>query len=200
MELGGGVVKRLRKPKYPEKQTINLALQETNKEALKVMVGGTILFLLCLSLFVKFAVINRVMAAREAKNRYLETEEEIKWLKERTEEFEEVQKVYRQFDDSFLGESELAELDRVDIINMVERSVLDRGEIEAISITSNQVMIRLESTTLPYVSEIVAALEAEEETVYVTVSTAETETSKQQDGTVSAKIMVQLKSGGDKNE
>lgn len=191
---------RVRKPKYPEKQSINLAMQETNKEALKIIVGGTVVFLLCLSVFVKFAVINRVTAAREAKNRYLETEEEIQWLKERTKDFEEVQKVYRQFDNSFLGESELAELDRVDIINMVERCVLDRGDIEAISITSNQVMIRLANTTLPYVSEIVAALEAEEETVYVTVSTAETETLKQQDGTVSAKFMVQLKSGGDKNE
>lgn len=191
---------RVRKPKYPEKQSINLAMQETNKEALKIIVGGTVVLLLCLSVFVKFAVINRVTAAREAKNRYLETEEEIQWLKERTKDFEEVQKVYRQFDNSFLGESELAELDRVDIINMVERCVLDRGDIEAISITSNQVMIRLANTTLPYVSEIVAALEAEEETVYVTVSTAETETLKQQDGTVSAKFMVQLKSGGDKNE
>lgn len=200
MELGGGVVIRLTKPKYPEKQSINLAMQETDKGNPRILVGGFVLFLLCLFLFVKFAIINRFDAAREAKNTYLETVEEIQSLEERTKEFDEVQKVYRQFDNSFLSESESAELDRVEIINMVESCVLDKGDIEAISITAHQVMIRLGNTTLPFVAEIVAALEAQEETVYVTVSTAGTEALNQQDGIVSANIMVQLKSGGEKNE
>ena len=200
MELGGGEVIGLKKAKYPEKQSINLVMQETDKGSLKVLMGGVVLFLLCVSLFVKFAIIDRFDAAREAKKTYLETVEEIQNLKDRTKEFDEVEKVYRQFDDSFLSEAESAELDRVELLKMIEGCVLDKGDMEAISITSNQVMIRLGNTTLPYVAEIVAAFQAQEETAYVTVSTAGTGTQNQQDGIVSANIMVQLTSEGEKNE
>ena len=70
--------------------------------------------------------------------------------------------------------------------------------IISITITANQVMITVEDTTLSEVSEIVAKLEDDEKTAYVTVSTAGTDEGEKR--AVSADIMVQLKNGGEKDE
>lgn len=186
------------KPKYPDKQTINLAIQETDKINVRNQLIAFILFLIGLALFVKFAVIGRLNAAEEAKRTYLETKQQIQMLEERTKEYSTLKELYSRLNDTFLSPSEAGEMDRMEIIGLVEDCVLDRADIESINITGNQVMIAVESTTLSAVSEIVAALEANEETAYVTVFTAGTGSLQKMDGTVSADIMVVLRSGGEK--
>lgn len=198
MELGGAVVIQFFKPKYPDKQTINLAIQETDKINVRNQLIAFILFLIGLALFVKFAVIGRLNAAEEAKRTYLETKQQIQMLEERTKEYSTLKELYSRLNDTFLSPSEAGEMDRMEIIGLVEDCVLDRADIESINITGNQVMIAVESTTLSAVSEIVAALEANEETAYVTVFTAGTGSLQKMDGTVSADIMVVLRSGGEK--
>lgn len=188
------------KPKYPNKQTINFAKEEKNKIDARIQIGGFILFFICLTVFVKFAVIDRLNAANEAKREYVAIEKQIQMLNERTKDYEEIQQDYRKFNSGFLSESEASEVDRVEIIDMVEDCVLDKADIENINITANKVTITIFNTTLPFVSEIVAALEENENTAYVTVSTAGTGTSKKQDSTVSANIIVQLNSEVNKNE
>lgn len=188
------------KPKYPNKRTINFAKQETDKIDVRIQIGGFILFLICLAVFVNFAVIGRLNAANKAKREYFATEQQIQMLLERTKDYENVQKEYRQFNSEFLSESEAVEVDRMEIIDMIEKCVLNKAEIENINITANKVVITLDNTTLPYISEIVAALEEDEKTAYVTVSTAGTRAWEKNDSTVSANIIVQLKPEVKNNE
>lgn len=200
MELGGVVVIRFSKPRYPDKQTINLAVQETDKVKVRNQLISFGLFLICLVVFAKFAVIDRLNAAEEAKRAYLETQQQIQMMGERTKEYSKVQELYSKLNNSFLSESEAVEIDRMEIMSIVEECVLDKANMESINITKNQVMISIVDTTLESVSEIVAALEANEKTAYVTVSTAGTEKSGEENKAISADIMVQLKTGGDNNE
>ena len=90
------------KPKYPQKQTINLAVEETNGIGKQGQVAIFFVFLIVLGLFTKFAVIDRIDEAEKAKNEYIRTEEQIKQLTDRVKNYNEVQQVYRQYDDSFL--------------------------------------------------------------------------------------------------
>lgn len=191
---------QISKPKYPNKQTINFAKQESNKVDTRIQIGSFALFLIFLAVFVKFAVIGRIDAANEAKREYLETEQQIEMLLESTKDYEIVQKEYRKFNSGFLSESEAAEVDRMEIIDMVEDCVLDKADIKNINITANKVIIILGNTTLPFVSEIVASLEEDEKTSYVTVSTAGTGTWQKHGSTVSANIMVELKPEVKNNE
>ena len=186
------------KPKYPEKQVINLAMQETDRVDPRIQIGCFVVFLVCLAVFVKFAVINRIQMAEDAQRAYEETERQIQMLEERTKDFDEVRKVYRQFDNAFLSESEASEQDRMEIMEMVEECVLKKADMRSIAITANQVRITVEDTTLSDVSEIVSKLEDDEKTAYVTVSTAGTDEGEKR--AVSADIVVQLKNGGETDE
>lgn len=199
MELGGAMMQFL-KPKYPDKQTINLALKETDAISVRNQIIAFGVFIICLGLFVKFAVIGRLEAVEQAKRTYLETQQHIQTLEERAKEYNEVKKLYGRLNDTFLSESEKKEIDRMEIINLIEACVIERADIERMSITGNEVTITIVDTTLGAVSEIVAALEKDDRTGYVTVFTAGTDSQKQQAGTVSADIMVQLRQEVKDNE
>lgn len=186
------------KPKYPDKQTINLAANEKDKVDVRILLASFVLFLICLATFVKFAVIDRLNAAEEAKRTYMEAKQQIQMLEERTKEYAKLQDVYSKLNNTFFSAQEAAEIDRMEIIDMVEDCVLDKADIESINITGNQVLISIVDTTLASVSEVVAALQADERTAYVTVSTAGTGRVEELGGNVSADIIVQLQNGGEK--
>ena len=188
------------KQKYPDKQTINLALRETDAISFRNQMIAFGIFIICLGLFVKFAVIGRLEAVEQAKRTYLETEQYIQILEERSKEYNEVKKLYNKLNETFLSEAEKKEIDRMEIINLIEACVMNLADIERMSITNNQVTVTIVDTTLGAVSEIVAALEKEDRIGYVTVFTAGTDTQNKQTGIVSADIMVQLRQEVEENE
>lgn len=185
------------KPKYPVKQTINLAIQNRNKLKNSIQLGIFVLFLFFLTLFVKFAVIDRINAAVEAERLYKETQKQIELIQEKTKEYDEVLQAYRIYTNAFYNDSEAAVLDRLDIISFVESCVLNKADIRNIKIADNILTIALENTNLPSVSEIVAAIEEDKRAVYVTVTTASNGDNLKQNNTVSANIVIKLKSGGE---
>lgn len=162
------------------------------REKQLLIVGSlALLLLVCL---VKFGFVNRIQEVEKAKELYYRTEQQIALLNERVKDYETVANQYRQYDDSFLSEDEAGEVDRLDIISMIESCIKDNASIQGIRITSNQALITLEETTLTNISDMVALLEAQERTSYVTVYTAETNKEKEDEQMISADIMVQLKS------
>lgn len=192
MELGGSMI-QLSKPKYPEKQTINLAKQENNQIDPKISIGSFLIFLFLLMLFVKFAVIDRIQVANNAQHTYEQLKQQIEDLKKRTEQYEEVRKEYRQFDDAFLSEEEAGIQDRLEIMTMIETCVGKNANMTNMTITGNQVHIVIDQTNLSEISKIVARLEKEDLTAYVTVSTAKTASEENKTGYVTADVVVQLK-------
>lgn len=181
------------KPKYPSKRSINLAKKEMQLREKQLLIVGSLALLLLVCL-VKFGFVNRIQEVEKAKELYYRTEQQIALLNERVKDYETVANQYRQYDDSFLSEDEAGEVDRLDIISMIESCIKDNASIQGIRITSNQALITLEETTLTNISDMVALLEAQERTSYVTVYTAETNKEKEDEQMISADIMVQLKS------
>ena len=200
MELGGVAMFELTKPQYPKKQTINLAVQEVKGISKEWQIAIFCVFILLLILFTKFAVIGRIEQAEKVRNEYIQTAETIRDLNERLKDYNNVQQIYRQYDTSFFSESEKSEVDRLEIIEMIEECVNSEAYIREIRIASNQVALYLEETKLYYVSEIVARLQSDERASYVTVSTAGTGNIQDENQMVSADIMIQLKAGGEEDE
>ena len=200
MELGGVAMFELTKPQYPKKQTINLAVQEVKGISKEWQIAIFCVFLLLLILFTKFAVIGRIEQAEKVRNEYIQTAETIRDLNERLKDYNNVQQIYRQYDTSFFSESEKSEVDRLEIIEMIEECVNSEAYIREIRIASNQVALYLEEIKLSYVSEIVARLQSDERASYVTVSTAGTGNIQDENQMVSADIMIQLKAGGEEDE
>ena len=200
MELGWIKMRKFSKPKYPTKQTINLAAQEIDYVKLKKFILSFVVCSIGLILFIKFGVIDRFKLAEETKNNYLEIEQQIQMIEKSIEQQGELQELYDRLNNTFLSESEAKEIDRIEIMDMVEKCIFDKANIASIHITNNQITVSVIDTTLTSVSEIVAALEDNEKTAYVTVFTAQTKNLEQSAGKVTADIMVQLKAEEDSNE
>lgn len=188
---------QLSKTKYPDKQTINLAIQNTSKLKNSIQIGCFLIFLLFLTMFVKIAVMNRIKAAIKAEQIYKATEEQIQLLQEKTEEYDEILEAYRMYVNAFYDEGEAAEVDRIEIISLVESCVMNYADIRNMNIVENTLIISLENTSLPLISEIVAAFQADDRTANVTVTTASKGEKVKQDRTATANIIVKLKARGE---
>lgn len=188
---------QLSKTKYPDKQTINLAIQNTSKLKNSIQIGCFLIFLLFLTMFVKIAVMNRIKAAIKAEQIYKATEEQIQLLQEKTEEYDEILEAYRMHVNPFYDEGEAAEVDRFEIITLVESCVMNYADIRNMNIVENTLIISLENTSLPLISEIVAAFQADDRTANVTVTTASKGEKVKQDRTATANIIVKLKARGE---
>lgn len=191
---------KLSKPKYPTKQTINLAAQEVDYAKLKKYVLGFVVCSIASILFIKFGVIDKFKLAEETKNAYLEKEQQIQMIEESIKQQGELQALYDRLNNTFLSESEAKQIDRIEMLDIVENCILDKANITSININNNQITANVMDTTLTAISEIVAALENDEKIAYVTVFTAQTKNPEQSNKKVVADIMVQLKSEEGSNE
>ena len=97
----------------------------------------------------------------------------------------------------FYDEGEAAEVDRFEIITLVESCVMNYADIRNMNIVENTLIISLENTSLPLISEIVAAFQADDRTANVTVTTASKGEKVKQDRTATANIIVKLKARGE---
>lgn len=188
------------KTKYPTKQTINLATQEIDYIKLRKFIVGTMVCTVGLACFIKFGILDRVARANEIKSIYLEKEQEIQLIEKSMEQYGELQELYNRLNNTFLSESEKRAIDRIEMLNMIEQCVLKHANVDSIKINDNRITVNVIQTTLTDVSDIVADLETQPETAYVTVFTAQTNQSGQADGKISADIMVQLKIEEERHE
>ncbi len=182
------------KQKYPTKRTLNFVASRKKGAGVALQLAYFFGYLLILALFVNFAILGRYRQVDEAKNKYYSMQAMIQDLKNTTKDYNDVYTEYRYFTNEFLSEEESNEQDRMDVLALAEECVQDRADIKSIDIASNELTITLNNTTLSDVSLIVADLENNYKTSYVTVTTAGTE--KDLD-LVSAYIVVHLKSGGE---
>ena len=98
--------------------------------------------------------------------------------------------------DYYLTEEEKALQDRLQIFEMLEMYVMPHAQIQSIEISENTVTVIISKTNLNIVSSIVAMLEGDSRTSYVSVSTAQTGEDKN-GKTVTANLVIGLKAGGE---
>ena len=197
MELGGVIMITFSKSKYPTKKTMNLAVEEKSRMDLRIFLCLCGIGILCLIFLVQLAIITPFTQAREAKESYKALENKIEQLKGSTKEFDKIKEQYRQFDTSLLNESEQAQFDRMEMIEIIESCVGKKANIDSITIVENQVVLHLNHTTLSSVSEIVHSFEKNIHTSYVTVTNASTTTEENKDSFIVAEILIQMVKRGD---
>lgn len=190
-------MKKFTTAKYPEKTSINLAMRDENADNVKFSLGGFAIFMVVLALFTKFAVIDRLNEANAAEAAYMEVQSQIATLRETNEAYDQVKEEYSHYSNSFLNEEELAEADRIQVLDLLEKCVLPSADVQSLQVTGNAATLTINDTTLNTVSDIVKALESDSRTDYVTVSTAATSNQENAGNQfVTANIVINLKSTG----
>lgn len=190
----------IRKNEYPSKKTVNLIIHEKTisspTRAIPVFLG----FLAVLALFVKFGVmvpLDRMYAAQAALG---QVQSELDGYIQYNRDYDEVRERYSRYFSDYLNEDEAVLQDRLEVLNLLEERVMNRADIESISIRGNVCRMVITELPLYQVSAIVEDLEESPLVQYISVSTASTEKRADDEATqsqqsVSADLTITLTGG-----
>ena len=190
----------IRKNEYPSKKTVNLIIHEKTisspTRAIPVFLG----FLAVLALFVKFGVmvpLDRMYAAQAALG---QVQSELDGYIQYNRDYDEVRERYSRYFSDYLNEDEAVLQDRLEVLNLLEERVMNRADIESISIRGNVCRMVITELPLYQVSAIVEDLEESPLVQYISVSTASTEKrsddeAAQSQQSVSADLTITLTGG-----
>lgn len=189
-------MKKITKDRYPEKTSINLVMKEQEQGNWKAQLAIFAVFLVLLGVFVRVEVVGRLNSVMEASAQYNDMQSQIAAFQQYNEDYEQVEEAYSHYSNNYLTEEEKALQDRLQIFEMLETYVMPHAQIQSIEISENTVTVIISKTNLNIVSSIVAMLEGDSRTSYVSVSTAQTGEDKN-GKTVTANLVIGLKAGGE---
>lgn len=162
------------KTNYPEKTSLNLVEKAKTRSKPGVQILLFVIFLLLLAIFVKFMVVDKLVAAYEAEAAYMTMQNQISQLQEANKDYEKVREEYSHYGNGYLNDAERAERDRMEMLHIVDKHVVRRAKVETVEIAENAASLTINEINLKTVATMVADLEAEDVVSYVTVSTAGT--------------------------
>ena len=155
---------------YPSKKVMNFVHDEqakTDRHAIVVF----IIFLLFLAVFTKLFVINPLNKVNQLESTYNQMAAQVQQYQETLGNYDSVKAAYDDKAGSFLSDDEKQELNRTDILDMIQEDVAPYVGISSIKIAGAQVSVFTDDTTLDTVSGIIARLQADSRNGYVTVTT-----------------------------
>ena len=155
---------------YPSKKVMNFVHDEqakTDRHAIVVF----IIFLLFLAVFTKLFVINPLNKVNQLESNYNQMAAQVQQYQETLGNYDSVKAAYDDKAGSFLTDDEKQELNRTDILDMIQEDVAPYVGISSINIAGAQVSVFTDDTTLDTVSGIIARLQADSRNGYVTVTT-----------------------------
>lgn len=162
------------KTDYPTKTTINFISNKQAKNDRTALIAFAV-FLVLLAIFVKFAVLNPLQRINEAERNYRIMESQLDNYRKQLADYDKIQEQYNEMVGSFLSDDELACLNRLAIIEMIEEDVRDNVAVQSWTISNNTVRITTGNTTMDTISKIVNILNTDKRNSYVNVTTTKTE-------------------------
>lgn len=187
--------KKIRTVKYPEKTSINLLMAQDGEMNNKNQIALFILFLVLLGLFTKFGVIDRMQAAFDAKEKYTIAEEQLSQLQQSNEDYDVIREQYSHYGNGYLNDEEKAEIDRMEILALLDTQIMNKADVQSIDIVGNEITVIIDKIKLKTISGIVTTLESNDKVTFVTVSTAGTGTQEKQNGLVTATMTINMDKG-----
>lgn len=193
----------VRKNEYPSKQTVNLVFRERSINSPSRAIPAFLLFLLLLALFVKFGVQSQLQKMTVAQASLEQAQADLSGLLEYNRDYEAVREQYSQYFNDYLNEDEAVLQDRLDVLTLLEDNVMNQADLASISIQGNICRISITDVPLNIISGIVADLESNPQVQYISVATAGTENSEDDESgqarqNVTANVTITLTGGQDK--
>lgn len=150
--------------KLPTKTTINLAKRESRKkDAMTLVVGGVLIALLAGGV-AKFGVVDQLARLQEAENAYNQVHNQYLSMLQAVEDYPTVEERYRTYARGWMqagNQNGLVEVDRMDVLDMVERQLLPKGQINSLSLRDNVMVVSMSSLNLQQISAMVEQIRLE---------------------------------------
>ena len=171
--------------RHMEKHMINMMTCGLPKKTARILSIGVILIILLVALVVKVGVIDQFGRLSDAETNYNTVHEQNVALDEKLANYDEVSIQYKAYSKSFVTstnsdgtEESIVMVDRQDILDLIERKMASRGEINSISINGNTAIVAMSGMNLKQISSMNTSLEDSPLVTGVTLKIAQTEAEK----------------------
>ena len=168
-------MKVIRKNEYPSKQTVNLVFKERSNNSPSRAIPAFVLFLVFLSLFIRFGVQGQLQKMEAAESALRRAQSDLNGYMEYNSDYDEIKEQYSQYFNDYLNEDEAVLQDRMKVLELLEQCVMTRADMSNIAIQGNVCRVSITDVPLNTISDIVATLEGNPQVQYISVVTAGTE-------------------------
>lgn len=160
--------------RVPTKQTINFATVGVGKVKLTVVVPLTLFIIAAAAGFGKFMIADRLSEVNSLNAGVAGLRRELAEGYAEIESYGELNSIYAHYTYSGNTEAESAMVDRVEIMNLLERIVMARVNLLSWSVSGNQVNLSLTSHSLQNVRDMVKQLTQDDMVDNCTIGSAVT--------------------------
>lgn len=183
------VTKRAFYEKTPTKDTINFAAVGTNKIRWQVVIPLALAILIAGALFTKFLVADRISSIYEVHQELESVRQELDAANAEIDSYGELNSIYAHYTYSGNTAEELARVDRVSVMSLMERIVMTRVDVSSWSVSGNQISMSVVSRSLQVVRDMVDRLTEDDMVDYCVIGNA---VASGESGSVSANVVVRL--------
>lgn len=164
--------KRVRKKdRLPRKRTMNLYYKPDRTSRPATIMLYVLFVLVGLLGLGKFLVYDLWMETEQARQTLIAAEDEMNGIMVQLADYNEVKERYQRYSAT---EEEQGIVDRMEVLDLLERAVLPVAELETVTISGGSVQLSFSGVTLAQTSRIVQALEESDIVAGTAVNTAAT--------------------------
>ena len=147
--------------KAPTKRTMNLVHHEAAFHA-KRMIPLILVLVLGTGCFLKFGFIDQIAKRAAAYEELSEKLDRLASVSVMLTDYDQVEKQYNRYSDALLSEQELDLVDRIQILDLMEKKIAPKARIENLAINGNVLTLNLDGLTLDEASKMVKEIELSE--------------------------------------
>lgn len=185
------MVLKQKKEQYPEKRYMNLYYKPDRTTKPATIALYTLFVLVLLLALSKVLLYDIAVNLHDKEQEYFTIQKRLENYEEQLKGYPEIQLTYTLYSKT---EEEMAQVERMDILDLIDETIRTVGQVESISIAEEQVMVQVSGVTLSQTAEMVQELEKSSIVVGTTVNTAfTTEDNKDE---VNANILIELQTEG----
>ena len=147
---------------YPTKDKINFAEIGVTPMKPEILIPGMILVVLFAILISKFFVVDRLVAYNKLNSEVNTLQVQLDEANETIESYRDVEEKYAHYTYSEMHEDELALQNRMDVVGLINKYILNRAQVGSWTITGNEVNIPITGVTFTEIGQIVAQIEEDD--------------------------------------
>ena len=160
--------------RMPAKETINFAQLSRKRTRWWIVLLTVVLILAVGGAIGKFLIYDRYQAVNAAESEAAAMHRALDECNARIDAYGELNDTYAHYTYTGMTEEELARVDRVDVLDLMQRVLFARTEVSSWSVRGNVLSLNIEGDTLQEINETVQQLMEEPLVNYCEVNTATT--------------------------
>ena len=164
--------------KLPTKTRINLAKRESRKKDMITLGVGIVLIAGLSAAVAKFAVIDQLERLSQAEGAYNAVHVQYVAMQQAVADYPNVEERYRTYSRSWMlsGDTNgLAQVDRADVLDLVEARLLPYGHINTLSLRDSVMVVSMSGMNLSQISAMFERLQTEKIVASASLNMASTE-------------------------